>query len=94
LSVAFEEAGRELFLPAVNLSESGVFLASETSPPIGTGASVVLSLPPDGVFLRLRGTVVREAGPREPRGFALSFYGVDGRAAGLLRKFVIEAGAI
>jgi hypothetical protein len=91
MSVAYKEVGRELFLPALNLSESGVFLASDSLPTVGTGASLVLSLPPEGIFLRLRGTVVRRAGSLEPSGFALSFLGIDHRSSELLREFVRSA---
>ncbi len=91
LEVAYEEVGRQRFFPALNLSVSGIFLASEEPPEIGQEVRVVLSLPPNGVFLRMRGLVVRHAGGTEPSGFAVAFEGVDDRTRSDLKEFVRES---
>ena len=91
LEVAYEEPGRQVFFPALNLSVSGVFLASEEPPEVGQQVQVVLSLPPNGLFLRMRGVVVRHAGRAEPRGFAVAFEEVDERTRGDLKEFVTGA---
>lgn len=88
MPTVYEDLGREVFLQTLNLSESGLFLASEESPPVGSPVGLVFSLPPDGVFLRVRGTVVRRAGPSEPQGFAVTFRGLDPGTASTLREFV------
>ena len=88
LDVALEERGREVFSPAVNLSASGVFVSSPAPPQVGTHLRLVLSLPPDGVFVRLYGEVVRHAAQGEPAGFAVSFLGIDERSSRDLRTFV------
>jgi hypothetical protein len=87
--VAFEERGRQLFVPTLNVSASGMFLASgDVRPEVGAPVRVVLSLPPDGVFLRLRGWVVRHATTGEPDGFAIRFDHDDSLAAVELQRFV------
>jgi hypothetical protein len=87
--VAFEEPGRQLFVPALNVSASGMFLASpDVRPEVGSPVRVVLSLPPDGVFLRLRGSVVRHAAVGEPGGFAVRFDDGDPRSFVALQRFV------
>jgi hypothetical protein len=88
MSTVYEDLGREVFLHALNLSESGLFLASDESPPVGAAVGLVFSLPPDGPFLRVRGTVVRRSGPTEPQGFAVTFRGLDRRTSQALREFV------
>jgi hypothetical protein len=91
LEVAFEEGGRQLFTPAVNLSVSGVLLSSDQPPAIGSYVQVVLSLPPTGVFVRLQGDVVRHTSPNAPSGFAVAFRAVDRRTATELESFVAQA---
>ncbi len=93
LEVAYEAVGRQRFFPALNLSASGIFLASEEPPEIGQEVRVVLSLPPNGVFLRMRGLVVRHAGGAEPNGFAVAFAEVDDRTRSDLNEFVRESRA-
>ena len=90
LDVAYEEPGRQLFFPALNLSASGIFLAAEESPELGQEVRVVLSLPPNGIFLRIQGQVVRHAGGSEPHGFAVAFEAVDERTRSDLKEFVRE----
>ena len=89
--VAFEEPGRQVFLPSLNLSSSGIFLSSDQSPEVGTEVRVVLSLPPDGLFLRLSGVVVRRAHGSEPEGFAVAFEAPQGSTQGVLADFVRSA---
>jgi hypothetical protein len=87
--VAFEEPGRQLFVPALNVSASGMFLASsDLRPAVGAPVRVVVSLPPDGVFLRLQASVVRHAGEGEPDGFAIRFDDGDPRSVLALHRFV------
>ena len=88
LEVAYEEPGRQVFYPALNLSSSGVFLVSDQPPELGVQVCVVVSLPPDGLFLRLQGSVVRHSGSSEPQGFAVAFVDVDDRTRADLRAFV------
>ncbi len=90
LDVAYEEPGRQLFFPALNLSASGIFLAAEEPPEVGQQVRVVLSLPPNGIFLRMQGLVVRHAEGSEPKGFAVAFEGVDARTRSNLKEFVQE----
>ena len=54
---------------------------------------MVLSLPPDGVFLRMQGLVVRHAGGTEPSGFAVAFEEIDDRTRSDLKEFVRESRA-
>jgi hypothetical protein len=88
MEVACEEPGRQVFFPSVNLSTSGILLGSKAPPSVGEQVRVVLSLPPDGVFVRMQGRVVRHADPPEPEGFAVVFKGVDERTRGELGEFV------
>ena len=88
LEVACEEPGRQVFFPALNLSASGIFLAAAEPPELGREIHVVLSLPPDGLFLRMRGHVVRHASRPEPSGFAVAFESLDDRTRGDLKQFV------
>ncbi len=88
LEVAYEEPGQQRFFPALNLSASGIFLASGEPPEVGKEVRVVLSLPPNGVFLRMRGLVVRHAASSEPSGFAVAFKGVDKRTRDDLKEFL------
>lgn len=75
LAAAYEDAERQVFLPTRDLSLSGVFLLSPARPAVGTPATVLLELPDEPAFLRLRGSVVRrqEAERGLPEGFALRF---------------------
>ncbi len=89
IEAAYEDPERQVFLPTLDLSESGVFLLSSENPPVGSLAQVVLELPGHEAFLRLRGAVTRVQ--REPvAGFALHFTGNDQDADALeaLREFV------
>ena len=90
LEVAYEEPGRQRFFPALNLSASGIFLAAEEPPEVGQEVRVVLSLPPNGIFLRMQGLVVRHADGSEPSGFAVAFEAVDDRTRSDLKEFVQE----
>ncbi len=90
LEVAYEEPGRQRFFPALNLSASGIFLAAEEPPEVGQEVRVVLSLPPNGIFLRMQGLVVRHADGSEPSGFAVAFEAVDERTRSDLKEFVQE----
>ena len=72
LEAAYEDPERQVFLPTLNLSESGVFLLATEMPAVGSQAQVVLELPGREAFLRLRGTVTRVQ--IEPvAGFAVRF---------------------
>ncbi len=93
MDVAYEEPGRQVFMPALNLSASGVFLACAERPQLGVSVQLVLSLPPDGLFVRLQGRVVRHAGALEPSGFAVAFDGVDTRTSRTLLRYVHGASA-
>jgi len=75
LAAAYEDAERQVFLPTRDLSLSGVFLLSPERPAVGTPATLLLELPDEPAFLRLRGAVVRrqDAGRGLPEGFALRF---------------------
>lgn len=91
LEVAFEVPGRQLFLPARDVSASGIYLCASDPPALGEHVRVVVSLPPDGVFLRLHGRVVRHAGPNEAAGFGVRFEALDGRSMQALGSFVERA---
>jgi hypothetical protein len=89
LEAAYEDTDRQVFLPTLNLSESGVFLLSTEAPTVGSIAQVVLDLPGHEAFLRLRGAVTRVQ--LEPvAGFALRFEKDAPNAGALeaLREFV------
>lgn len=75
LEAAYEDAERQIFLPTRDLSLSGVFLVSAERPAVGTPATLLLELPEEPAFLRLRGAVVRsQAGAGGVAGgFALRF---------------------
>ncbi len=88
LEVACEESGRHVFLPAVNMSASGIFLAAPERPRLGDRVQLVISLPPDGEFLRLRAVVVRHSESSEPNGFALCFDGIDERSGRMLANYL------
>ena len=88
LEVAYEQAGRHVFLPAVNMSASGIFLAAPERPRLGDRVQLVISLPPDGAFLRLRALVVRHSRQSEPNGFALCFEGIDERSERMLANYL------
>jgi hypothetical protein len=89
LEAAYEDPHRQVFLPTLNLSESGVFLLAAEMPAVGSQSQVVLELPGHEAFLRLRGTVTRVQ--LEPvAGFAVRFE-VDGSSSDELeavRQFV------
>jgi hypothetical protein len=89
LEAAYEDPERQVFLPTLDLSESGVFLQSTESPALGLQAQVVLELPGHDAFLRLRGTVIRVQTEPIP-GFAVHFEGDDanGEALAAVRAFV------
>ena len=89
LEAAYEDPERQVFLPTLDLSESGVFLLSEDAPLVGSQAQVVFELPGEEVFLRLRGRVARVQTEPVP-GFALRFDPVRQDAGSLtsLRDFV------
>lgn len=91
--VAVEQPGHQVFAQALNVSEGGIFLATSEPPELGSSVSVVLSLPPTGRFLRLRGAVVRHGGEAEPAGFAVRFESVDEPSAAVLGRFIAEAAA-
>ena len=89
LEAAYEDPVRQVFLPTLDLSESGVFLLSAEAPAVGLQAQVVLELPGHEAFLRLRGTVIRVQ--TEPVvGFAVRFEVDEASAEALaaLRAFV------
>ena len=92
LDVAVEAAGQQVFQSAVNLSHSGVLLASDDPLPLGTQVRVVISLPPDGVFVRMHGTVVRhQPGQHGDPAFAVKFEAVDAETTATLARFVASA---
>lgn len=89
IEAAYEDPLRQVFLPTLDLSESGVFLLSTESPVIGSQAQVVLELPGHDALLRLRGTVIRVQ--TEPVvGFAIRFESDASSAPALtaVREFV------
>lgn len=89
IEAAYEDPQRQVFLPTLDLSESGVFLVSAEAPAVGSQAQVVLELPGREAFLRLRGTVIRVQS--EPvAGFAVCFDPAASSREGLeaLRAFV------
>ena len=89
LEAAYEDTERQVFLPTLDLSESGVFLLSVETPAVGSIAQVVLDLPGHEAFLRLRGAVIRVQ--HEPvAGFALHFEtdAPSAEALEALREFV------
>ena len=88
MDVAYEEPGRQVFSPTHDLSVSGVFLRTEEPPKVGTHLKLVFTLPPDGLFVRTRGQVVRHAADSEPDGFGLVFEDLDERIRGELRSFI------
>ena len=88
LDVACEEPGRQVFSLAQDLSVSGVFLRTEEPPKVGTHVKLVFSLPPDGIFVRTRGQVVRHAAGAESDGFGIAFQDLDERTRGELRGFI------
>ncbi len=88
MEVAYEEPGRQLFYRALNLSASGVFLGANEPPDMGVHVLIVFSLPPDGVFVRARGQVVRHASAGEPAGFAVAFRDLDAISRSELQAFV------
>jgi hypothetical protein len=93
LEAAYEDPERQVFLPTLDLSESGVFLLSTQAPAVGSHAQVVLELPGHEAFLRLRGAVTRVQ--LEPvAGFALRFENDAPNAEALdaLREFVRREG--
>jgi hypothetical protein len=63
-------------LSSVNLSVSGVFLASTFFLPIGQEVHAEFALPQENAVVKVRGVIVREEranGPRNRSGFALRF---------------------
>lgn len=89
VEAAYEDPERQVFLPTLNLSESGIFLLAAEAPAIGCRAQVVLELPGHEAFLRLRGTVSRVQA--EPvAGFAVHFDAgdEDADALAVVREFV------
>ncbi len=88
MEVAYEEPGRQLFYPALNVSASGIFLGTNETPDLGAYVRIVFSLPPDGVFVRTRGQVVRHASAGEPAGFAVAFRDLDAASRSELQAFV------
>ena len=89
IEASYEDVDRHVFLQTVDLAEGGVFLASPSSPPVGTSAMVLLELPGNPAILRLRGSVVRHQ-THPVAGFAVRF---DSRAEAdnaqrALRSFV------
>lgn len=93
LEVAVEESGRQVFTPALNLSPSGILLISDAPPDVGTPVRVVMSLPPDGIFVRLQGRVVRHTSDGRRRAFAVNFLATDEGTVSELRSFVDAANA-
>ena len=88
--VACEEPGRQVFLPARNLSTSGILLGAEELPDLGSAVQLVLSLPSNGVFLRIAGLVVRHGKGGDPT-FAVAFSNLDERTRGEIADFVRDA---
>lgn len=89
IEAAYEDPQRQVFLPTLDLSESGVFLVAAEAPAVGSQAQVVLELPGQEAFLRLRGTVIRVQS--EPvAGFAVCFdpHASSPEAVAALREFV------
>lgn len=89
IEAAYEDPLRQVFLPTLDLSESGVFLLSAESPAIGSQAQIVLELPGHEALLRLRGTVIR-AQAEPVVGFAIRFEDDEASAGALaaVRDFV------
>ena len=89
LEASYEDIDRHVFLHTADLSESGVFLVSPTSPPVGATAMVLLELPGRPAILRLRGRVARHQ-VHPVAGFAVRFdhRGAAGSDRQALRDFV------
>jgi len=86
--VAVESAGRQTFRSALNLSRSGILLAADELPDLGTPVRVVISLPPSGRFVRLQGRVVRH-----DRGsaYAVAFEAIDEHERAALERYTGSA---
>lgn len=74
--VAVEAAGAETFRAVLNLSRSGILLAADELPELGTAVRVVISLPPSGRFVRLQGRVVRH---EQAAAYAVAFEAIEER---------------
>lgn len=72
IEASYEDVDRHVFLYTADVSESGVFLVSPTSPPVGATATVLLELPGNPAILRLRGSVARQQ-VHPVSGFAVRF---------------------
>lgn len=89
IEAAYEDPVRQVFLPTLDLSESGVFLVSAEAPAIGAQAQVVLELPGHEAFLRLRGTVTRaQTDPVAGFGIRFEIDEASEEALAALRAFV------
>ena len=93
LEVALEASGLQVFTPALNLSASGILLASDAPPEVGSPVRIVMSLPPDGIFVRLQGRVVRHARAGQRAAFAVVFLATDEGTVSELRSVVQAASA-
>lgn len=95
IEAAYEDPERQIFLPTLDLSESGVFLVAPETPAVGSRAQVVLEIPGHEAFVRLRGTVIRVQS-KPVAGFAVRFDASeeDAKALEVVRDFVArEIGA-
>lgn len=92
LEAAYEDPERQVFLVTGDLSESGAWLVAPDPPAPGSAARLVLELPGEAGFLRVRGEVVRRRA-EQPAGFALRFdpEGTRPEARAALRRFVEQA---
>ena len=94
--VAVETGGAQTFRPALNLSRSGILVASDELPEIGAHVRVVISLPPSGRFVRLQGRVVRHQSGALSLGasgpaFAVAFEAVDEAELAVLDAYTSSA---
>ena len=90
VEAAYEDPGNQVFLPARDLSETGIYLIASEPPEVGVAARVLLELPGRPQILRLHGVVAR----REPgTGFAVAFDPAEtpGGALSALREFTRDA---
>ena len=86
--VAVETAGSQVFRTAVNLSPSGILLAADELPEVGTTVRVVISLPPTGRFVRLQGRVVRH---EQATAYAVAFEAIEERERLALEDYTANA---
>lgn len=69
---------------SVNISKSGVFIATHHPPPIGTLIDIELELPDKKLLLHAKGQVMRHSPPGAPPGVGVAFTDISYEAQELL----------